>query len=81
MPTEKTIHVKATWDAEAEVWVAESDDVPGLITEANAWDRLMEKLRVLGDFCQRTYQLACPFAQLLRCNDGYIASSAPVIAP
>ena len=25
----------------------------------------------LGDFCQRTYQLACPFAQLLRCNDSY----------
>nr|VFK15051.1 MAG: hypothetical protein BECKFM1743B_GA0114221_103511 [Candidatus Kentron sp. FM] len=34
-----------------------------------------------GDFCQRTYQLACPFAQLVRCNDSYIVHYAPVIAP
>lgn len=47
MPVGKTIHVKAIWDNEAEVWVASSDDVPGLITEANASDRLIEKLRVL----------------------------------
>nr|VFK51631.1 MAG: protein of unknown function (DUF1902) [Candidatus Kentron sp. TUN]VFK53616.1 MAG: protein of unknown function (DUF1902) [Candidatus Kentron sp. TUN]VFK57065.1 MAG: protein of unknown function (DUF1902) [Candidatus Kentron sp. TUN] len=47
MSVRKTIHVKAIWDNEAEVWVASSDDVPGLITEASASDRLMEKLRVL----------------------------------
>jgi len=47
MSIKKTIHVKAIWDNEAEVWVAESDDVPGLITEAGASDRLIEKLRVL----------------------------------
>jgi len=28
------IQVKAFWDSDARVWVAESDDVPGLITEA-----------------------------------------------
>nr|VFK68169.1 MAG: protein of unknown function (DUF1902) [Candidatus Kentron sp. UNK]VFK73445.1 MAG: protein of unknown function (DUF1902) [Candidatus Kentron sp. UNK] len=47
MPVRKTIQVKAIWDNEAAVWVASSDDVLGLITEANAWDRLIEKLRVL----------------------------------
>nr|VFJ99363.1 MAG: protein of unknown function (DUF1902) [Candidatus Kentron sp. H]VFJ99741.1 MAG: protein of unknown function (DUF1902) [Candidatus Kentron sp. H]VFK04026.1 MAG: protein of unknown function (DUF1902) [Candidatus Kentron sp. H] len=47
MPARKTIHVKAIWDDEAEVWVASSDDVPGLITEAGASDRLIEKLRIL----------------------------------
>ncbi|VFM99368.1 MAG: protein of unknown function (DUF1902) [Candidatus Kentron sp. G] len=47
MPTGKMIHVKAIWDDEANVWVAESDDIPGLITEASGWERLMEKLRVL----------------------------------
>jgi predicted RNase H-like HicB family nuclease len=26
--------VTAIWDDEAKVWVAESDDVPGLVTEA-----------------------------------------------
>ncbi|MGH9394255.1 MAG: DUF1902 domain-containing protein, partial [Terriglobales bacterium] len=27
-----SIRVRATWDPEARVWVAESDDVPGLVT-------------------------------------------------
>jgi predicted RNase H-like HicB family nuclease len=41
------VHVSAFWDAEASVWVAESDDVPGLITEAETMDALMHKLEVL----------------------------------
>ncbi|MCA3808422.1 MAG: DUF1902 domain-containing protein, partial [Burkholderia sp.] len=32
------VHVSAFWDAEASVWVAESEDVPGLITEAESMD-------------------------------------------
>jgi predicted RNase H-like HicB family nuclease len=39
--------VRATWDAEASVWVAESDDVPGLITEAPTIEDLIVKLKVL----------------------------------
>jgi hypothetical protein len=31
--------VTATWDDEAKVWVVESDDVPGLVTEARHWRR------------------------------------------
>ena len=30
----RTYHVEARWDSEAEVWVAESDDIPGLGAEA-----------------------------------------------
>lgn len=41
------IHVRATWDAEARVWVAESADVPGLVTEAPGLDSLKAKLDVL----------------------------------
>lgn len=41
------LRVDATWDSEAEVWVAESEDVPGLITEAEAVEALTKKLRVL----------------------------------
>jgi len=37
-------HVKAEWDSEASVWVASSDDVPGLATGA---DTLVEKLKVV----------------------------------
>jgi predicted RNase H-like HicB family nuclease len=43
----REIVVKATWDEEARVWVAESDDVPGLITEAESSEALIEKLKVL----------------------------------
>ncbi len=39
--------VTATWDDEALVWVAESDDVPGLVTEAESLEMLVNKLRIL----------------------------------
>jgi len=38
------LRVVATWDAEAGVWVAESDDIPGLVTEAPNIDALIDKL-------------------------------------
>jgi predicted RNase H-like HicB family nuclease len=40
----RLIVVKATWDPEAGVWVAESGDVPGLVTEAETLDVLTDKL-------------------------------------
>lgn len=40
-------HVKADWDSEAGVWVATSDDVPGLATEAETIEALTAKLRVM----------------------------------
>jgi hypothetical protein len=43
----RTYIVKAFWDAEAKVWVATSDDVPGLATEARDVDALIKKLRVM----------------------------------
>lgn len=43
----KQITVHAEWDGEANVWVATSDDVPGLITEASSVEILTEKLAVL----------------------------------
>jgi hypothetical protein len=42
-----TYHVKATWDEEAQVWAATSDDVPGLATEADTIEDLLVKLRVM----------------------------------
>lgn len=41
------VRVVALWDAEAGVWVAESPDVPGLITEAQDLEALLAKLRVM----------------------------------
>ena len=39
--------VKAEWDEEASVWVASSDDVPGLATGADTFEQLIEKLKVV----------------------------------
>ena len=43
----KPYHVQADWDSEAGVWVATSEDVPGLATEAETIEALTEKLRVI----------------------------------
>ena len=47
MHMEKSILVRAIWDPDASVWVAESDDVPGLATEAESLDVLLRKLNVM----------------------------------
>lgn len=39
--------IRAQWDSEAGVWVAESEDVPGLVAEADSPNALAEKLRTL----------------------------------
>ncbi len=39
--------IRAQWDSEAGVWVAESEDVPGLVAEANSPNVLVQKLRTL----------------------------------
>lgn len=41
------LKVQAFWDDEAGVFVAESDDVPGLVAEAATVELLLEKLKVL----------------------------------
>jgi predicted RNase H-like HicB family nuclease len=43
----KVYKIKAFWDGEAKVWVAEGVDVPGLCTEAPTIEQLMTKLEVV----------------------------------
>lgn len=47
MKSDKTLVVRAFWDDEARVWVATSDDVPGLATEADTVDALVKKLQTM----------------------------------
>ena len=42
-----TLEINAFWDDEAAVWVATSDDVPGLVTEAATMESLIERLQVI----------------------------------
>ncbi len=43
----KVYNVKAFWDGEAKVWVAEGVDVPGLCTEAATMEQLVKRLEVM----------------------------------
>lgn len=40
---EYVIHL--TWDNKARVWVATSDDIPGLVLESGSFDALLERVR------------------------------------
>ena len=40
-------HVNAEWDDEAGVWVASSEDAPGLATGADTLEALIEKLKIV----------------------------------
>ena len=57
--------ISARWDSEAAVWVAESEDVPGLVAEAESPNALARKLRVL-------------VPELLELNGGLKAGGGPV---
>lgn len=37
--------VHFTWDEEAGVWIATSDDIPGLVLESGSFDALLERTR------------------------------------
>jgi predicted RNase H-like HicB family nuclease len=43
----KSLFVRAGWDADACVWVATSDDVPGMCTEADTAEELTTKLQAM----------------------------------
>ena len=45
--SERIYSVRCIWDPEAAVWVAGSDDVPGLATGADTLDALVEKLKIV----------------------------------
>ncbi|MBR4641933.1 MAG: DUF1902 domain-containing protein [Selenomonadaceae bacterium] len=40
----KGYNVQLTWDDEAEVWLATSEDIPGLILEADSADKLIKRV-------------------------------------
>lgn len=40
--------VRVLWDAESAVWVATSDDVPGLVVEMATFDDIVKEVRALA---------------------------------
>lgn len=60
----KSYFIRAEWDSEARVWVAGSEDVSGLATEAETLEELIEKLRIM-------------VPELLEANDQKVSTEIP----
>lgn len=43
----KPLFIRAEWDAEASVWFVADSEVPGLATEADTLEDLVEKLKIM----------------------------------
>lgn len=37
--------VNLNWDSDADVWIATSEDIPGLVLESGSFDALLERVR------------------------------------
>jgi len=43
----REVTINARWDRKANVWLATSDDVPGLIIEAETWPSMIQETRAI----------------------------------
>ena len=43
----RDITIQARWDGEASVWIATSNDVPGLVVEADTWPTMIEEAKLV----------------------------------
>ena len=43
----RDIIIQARWDCAAKVWLATSEDVPGLVIEAETWPSMIEEARLI----------------------------------
>jgi predicted RNase H-like HicB family nuclease len=63
----ETYHIMAHWDAEAKVWWAESNDVKGLVAEAETVEGLLDDLRhVVPELLHLNQQIASPQSVTIR---------------
>lgn len=60
----KPLFIRAEWDEDARVWVVVDSDVPGLATEAETLEALVEKLKVM-------------VPELLEANQAEVGCDAP----
>ena len=43
----RDITIQARWDSEGSVWLATSNDVPGLVVEANTWPDMINEVELI----------------------------------
>lgn len=59
----KPVQIDAEWDDEARVWIATSDDAPGLVVEAETWQSMIDDVRAI-------------LPKLLETNEGFAGDIA-----
>jgi hypothetical protein len=59
-----TLVVTAQWDEDAKVWVATSDDIPGLVTESVTLDSLVQRVLAVAPELMEDNSDLCRIAQL-----------------
>jgi hypothetical protein len=64
------LNVHAHWDAEAHVWWADSDDIPGLVTEADTFSEIVQHVRSLAPLMIRENLGAARTGDVVRVTDG-----------
>lgn len=47
-PTTLRAVIRVLWDSDSSVWIATSDDVPGLVVEAQSFDDVVKEVRLLA---------------------------------
>jgi hypothetical protein len=40
--------IRANWDADANVWIATSRDLPGLVIEAGSWQTMLKEIELVA---------------------------------
>ena len=53
-------NVNLTWDPEAAVWIATSEDIPGLVLESGSFDALVERVRFAAPELLELNQMSLP---------------------
>ena len=43
----RDIIIQARWDGESSVWLATSEDVPGLVVEADTWPAMINEVQLV----------------------------------
>ena len=43
----RRVRIDTHWDADAQVWLATSLDVPGLVVEAETWSAMLKEIRLV----------------------------------
>jgi len=66
----RDIIIEARWDGDAHVWLATSNDVPGLVIEAETWPAMIKETRtVLHDLLALAGRPSSPLSLTFRAEE------------